>query len=262
MNKAIQKLEQRVATIGSQLCIGLDTNLAKVPDAINKKNYPQFEFNKWVIEQTHQYAAAYKPNVAFYEAYGSKGWLELEMTMDYLHKNHPDIFTIADAKRGDIGSTNTQYAVELFDNLDFDAVTLQPYVGQEALRPFLNYQDKVCIILCKTSNPGSGEFQDLVIEGKPLWQEVAQQVSQSWNKHNNCMLVVGATYPELLQQVRKQIADMWILVPGVGEQGGDMRTALKAGARSDGKGVLVNVSRGVIFDKNPGEAAKNYILGV
>ena len=193
MNKAIQKLEKRVTTINSQLCIGLDTDLAKVPDEFIEKPYPQFEFNKWIIEQTHQYAAAYKLNFAFYEQRVTKGWWELENTMEYLHEHHPDIVTIADGKRGDIGSTNEKYAVGTFLNMGFDSMTINPYVGQEALQPFLDYQNKACIFLCKTSNPGSGEFQDLQVNGVPLWQKVARQISKNWNANENCMVVVGAT---------------------------------------------------------------------
>lgn len=259
---AINKLNVRVEATKSLLCIGLDADLSKVPDGFYDKNYPQFEFNKWIIDQTHQFAAAYKPNLAFYEGRGSAGWWELEMTMRYLRENYPDIFTIADGKRADIGSTNVQYAVELFENLEFDAVTLHPYVGQEALQPFLDYKDKVSIVLCKTSNSGSGEFQDLLVDGEPLWKVVARQVSQKWNSNNNCMLVVGATYPETLKEVRQEIDDMWLLVPGVGEQGGEMKTVIEMGANSYGKGVLINVSRGIIYGKSPHMLAQAYSRGV
>lgn len=259
---AITRLNTRVEATKSSLCIGLDADLSKVPDGFYDKNYPQFEFNKWIIDQTHEFAAAYKPNLAFYEARGSAGWWELEMTMRYLKENYPDIFTIADGKRADIGSTNINYAVEIFENLGFDATTLHPYVGQEALQPFLDYKDKVSVILCKTSNPGSGEFQDLLVEGVPLWKVVARQVSHKWNGNNNCMLVVGATYPETLKEVRQEIGDMWMLVPGVGEQGGEMKTVIEKGVSSPGKGVLVNVSRGIIFSDDPHMLAQSFARGV
>ena len=257
-SKAVIKLEASIKSTTSLLCVGLDSDIAKVPDKFKRKRFSQFEFNRWIIEQTHSFVCAYKPNLAFYEARGAAGWQELELTMKYLSQHHPQIFTIADAKRADIGSTNQGYVTAIFDQLGFDAVTLQPYLGQEALRPFLDRADKGCIVLCKTSNSGSGEFQDLVIGGTKsrLWQRVAKQVAEKWNTHHNCMLVVGATYPKELAQVRKIVGEMPILVPGVGEQGGDLKQALKYGLNSHGEGLIINVSRSIIFAKNPQTMAK------
>src|SRR3989344_5427481 len=253
----VDKFNNRAEKINSLLCVGLDT----VAD-------DQFEFNKKIIEQTHEFAAAYKPNAAFYEARGSKGLDELKKTMDYLHENHPDIFTIYDAKRADIGNSNRGYVEGIFDWLGFDAVTLHPYLGKEALEPFLEREDKVSIILCRTSNSGAGEFQDLIsppphpppsrggkekekflpLEGggevgvKPLWQVVAEKVATDWNVNNNCMLVVGATYPEETKKIREIASDMTFLVPGIGAQGGDLKAVMEAGLNSEGLGLMINSS--------------------
>ena len=202
--------------------------------------------------------SAYKPNTAFYEARGAQGWHELKMTLDYLQSNHPDIVTICDAKRADIGSTNKGYVQAIFDDLNFDAITLQPYLGQEALQPFLERADKASIILCRTSNPGAGELQEMIVDGQPLWQIVAQQVAHEWNRNENCMLVVGATAPDQLATVRKIVGDMPILVPGIGAQGGDLQAVLEAGLTEDCYGLIINVSRGVIFADNPAAQAQFY----
>jgi orotidine-5'-phosphate decarboxylase len=244
----------------SMLCIGLDADMSKLPERFYSEQFPQFEFNKWIIDETHQYASAYKPNLAFYEAQGIQGMNELRLTIEYLEEKYPEKFTIADAKRGDIGNTNAGYVRSVFDVLGFDAVTLNPYLGGEALQPFLERDDKTCIVLCKTSNPGSGEFQDLLVGKKqqPLWEVVAQRVADDWNRHKNCMLVVGATYPEQLKTVRSLVGDMTILVPGVGEQGGDAKKALEAGLTKKGVGLLINVGRSIIFAKDPAAEAKKY----
>ena len=247
----IDKYNQRAEKIDSLLCVGLDADFAKIPKRFLDMEFPQFEFNKWVIEETHEYTVAYKPNSAFYEARGDKGIRELKMTMDYLREKHPDIFTILDAKRADIGNTNNGYVSAIFNWLGFDAVTLHPYLGKEALQPFLDRTDKVCIILCRTSNPGAGEFQDLKIGGISLWQVVAESVCKDWNKNKNCMLVVGATYPEEMKKIRALAGDMTFLVPGIGAQGGDLKEVLSAGLASDGLGLIINSSRGIIFSKNP-----------
>lgn len=245
----------------SLLCIGLDSEFSKLPERFYDEQFPQFEFNKWIIDQTHEYAAAYKPNIAFYEAQGMQGTHELQLTLDYLEEKHPEIFTIADAKRADIGSTNEGYVSAIFDRFGFDAVTLNPYLGEEALRPFLDRTDKTSIILCKTSNPGSSEFQDLPVgkKGEPLWQVVAQRVADQWNRADNCMLVVGATYPKELKAVRHLVGEMTILVPGVGAQGGDIETVLKSGATKEGRGLLINVGRSVIFAEDPAKEAEKYL---
>jgi len=252
----IDKYNKRAKKINSLLCIGLDTDFAKIPERFLKMEFPQFEFNKWIIGETHEYASAYKPNSAFYEARGEKGIKELKMTMEYLVKNHPDIFTILDAKRGDIGNTNNGYVDFVFDYLACDAITIHPYLGQEAVQPFLDRKDKCSIILCRTSNKGAGEFQDLEINKKRLWQIVAENVSKDWNKNKNCMLVVGATYPNEMKEIRKIAGDMTFLVPGIGAQGGDLKEVMKVGLNSEGLGLIINSSRGIIFSDSPKEEAE------
>lgn len=262
----ISKYNQRANKINSLLCVGLDADYEKIPEKFKMSEFPQFEFNKWIIEETYEYAAAFKPNVAFYEARGDQGMRELKMTMDYLIENHPDIFTILDAKRADIGNTNNGYVTSIFDWLGFDAVTLHPYLGGEALTPFLDRKDKGCIILCRTSNPGAGELQDLEIgvghrdsrcpTPVKLWQIVAEKVSTEWNANNNCMLVVGATYPEEMKKIRSLAGDMTFLVPGVGAQGGDVKAVMEAGLNSEGFGLIINSSRGIIFAENPKDEAR------
>ena len=251
-----EKLSKRVKQVNSLVCVGLDSDIKKLPQQFLNQAKPQFEFNKWIIEQTYQNVCAYKPNFAFYEARGALGWAELALTIEYLKTNYPEIVLIADAKRADIDSTNEGYVTAIFDELGFDAVTLNSYLGQEALQPFLKRSDKACIILCRTSNKGAGELQDLMSEGKPVWQHVAEQVSNNWNLNNNCMLVVGATYPEELARVRKIVGKMTILVPGVGAQGGDFKQVLGAGLNKDKRGLIINSSRGIIFSKNPRKEAK------
>ena len=250
------KLDKIQEKNNSLVCVGLDSNIDKLSDKFKQLKYPQFEFNKWVIEQTNSLICAYKPNLAFYEAKGDQGMKELKMTLEYLQEKHPDIVTIADGKRADIGSSNEGYVKAIFDWLGFDGVTLQPYLGREALEPFLNRKDKGCIVLCRTSNPGSGELQDLETQGKPLWQVVAEKVSKDWDENNNLMLVAGATYPEELGKIREIVGEMTLLVPGVGAQGGDIEKTVKAGINSKGAGMIINSSRGIIFNKNPRLAAE------
>lgn len=256
MSQIIDKYNIRAKKINSLLCVGLDADFEKIPERFLKLDFPQFEFNKWIIEETHEYASAFKPNSAFYEARGDQGIKELKMTMDYLVKNHPDIFTILDAKRADIGNTNNGYVTAIFDWLRFDAVTIHPYLGREAVQPFLDRKEKGCIILCRTSNRGAGEFQDLEINKKKLWQIVAEKVFQEWNKNKNCMLVVGATYPEEMKKIRSLVGDMTFLVPGIGAQGGDLQATMKAGLNSEGLGLIINSARGIIFAENPKEEAR------
>jgi len=247
----IDKYNKRARKIDSLLCVGLDADFGKIPKAFLKKKFPQFEFNKWIIEETHEYATAFKSNSAFYEARGDQGIKELKMTMDYLIKNYPDVFLICDCKRADIGNTNQGYIDSFFDWYGFDAITLHPYLGKEALQSFLDRKDKGSIILCRTSNPGAGELQDLKIKGKPLWQIVAERVSKNWNKNKNCLLVVGATYPKEMKKIRQIVGGMTFLVPGIGAQGGDLKATLKAGLNKVGLGLIINSSRGIIFSKNP-----------
>jgi orotidine-5'-phosphate decarboxylase len=256
ISPAKEKYNQRAEKINSLVCVGLDPDFEKLPKNFKTMEFPLFGFNKYIIDQTAEFAAAFKPNSAFYEARGEQGWHELKMTVDYIKKHHSDIFTILDAKRADIGNTNNGYARAVFDDLGFDAITLHPYLGSEALKPFLDRADKVSIILCRTSNEGAGEFQDLELNGKKLWQIVAEKVSSNWNGNHNCMLVVGATYPEEMKIVRSLVGDMTLLVPGVGAQGGEIKTVVEAGKNSQGLGMIINSSRGIIFSANPAEEAK------
>ncbi|MBI4086205.1 MAG: orotidine-5'-phosphate decarboxylase [Candidatus Liptonbacteria bacterium] len=258
------KFDKRADAINSLLCVGLDSKYESLPEKFRQGEHPQFEFNKHIISETHAFAAAYKPNIAFYEARGSEGYAELKMTLDFLRREHPDILTVCDCKRGDTGNTNESYAESLFDRFGFDAVTLNPYMGREPLEPFLKRSDKISMILCRTSNPGAGEIQDLIVEGKPfdtaqgkpLWHRVAEKVVSEWNKNGNCMLVVGATYPEELKEIRKIAGDMTFLVPGIGAQGGETEEVTRSGLNSESKGLIINSSRGIIFAEHPAEEAK------
>jgi orotidine-5'-phosphate decarboxylase len=256
MTAALARLDARMVAIDSLVCVGLDSAIGRIPDRFQRENHPQFAFNRWVIEQTLPYAASYKPNLAFYEARGAAGWHELARTMELLHAMAPDVFTIADAKRADIGSTNAGYVTALFDELGFDAVTLHPYLGAEALAPFLERADKACIVLCRTSNSGAAELQDLEVEGRPLWETVARRVRDEWNAYGNCLLVIGATYPAELARARQLCPDLTFLVPGVGAQGGDAATVVANGLAADGRGLLINSSRGIIFADDPAAAAR------
>ncbi len=252
----IEKYNQRADAINSLVCVGLDPDMAKLPGRFGNVPMPQFAFNKEIIDATHEYVSAYKPNIAFYESRGDEGIKELKLTLEYLQKNHPDIVTICDAKRGDIANTNAEYAKQFFEWFGFDAVTVHPYMGYESLVPFLERKDKACIVLCRTSNSGAKDFQDLIVEGKPLWEYIANKVAVDWNKNGNCMLAVGATYPEEMKKIRAVTGDMTFLVPGVGAQKGEVDIAIKAGINSHKKGMIVNSSRGIIFAEDPGAAAR------
>ena len=257
MNPILQKYEKRADAIQSLLCVGLDPVLSQIPERFLSADYPFYEFNRWIIDETAEYSAAYKPNIAFYEAKGAKGLTELELTIDYLRSNYPEIVTICDAKRGDNGNTNKGYVEAIFDHMNFDAVTLHSYLGREALAPFLDRRDKACIILCRTSNPGAGELQDIESSGTPLWQTVADRVANHWDVDGNCMLVVGATYPDEMRQIRTIAPRTTFLVPGIGAQGGDIATVLSAGLNAAGRGLMISSSREIIFSKDPAAAARS-----
>jgi orotidine-5'-phosphate decarboxylase len=252
-----EKLDAIVKKNNSLVCVGLDSDIAKLPERVRTGPKPQATFNKAIIYATQDLVCAYKPNTAFYEAFGTEGIDELKNTCDFLKAHYPEIPIIIDAKRADIGNTNEGYCKFVFDYLGVDAITLQPYMGGEALKPFLAYKEKGIFILCKTSNPGSGEFQDLRIDGTLLYEIVAKNVSEKWNENNNCAIVVGATYPSELAAVRKIVGSMPILIPGIGAQGGDVEKTVKAGIDSKGTGAIINASRSIIFAKDPRmEAAK------
>lgn len=232
---------------GKFICIGLDPQ--------NEQNI--FEFNKKIIDLTYDLVTAYKPQSAFYEAQGELGLKALKETVEYIREKSPDLPIILDAKRGDIGNTNEAYAKAIFDDMDFDAVTVHPYLGKESLEPFLKRADKSIFVLVKTSNPGAGEFQDLPIDGKPLYQVVAEHITKEWNTNNNCAVVVGATYPEELKKVREIVGDMPILVPGIGAQGGDLKAVLENGLDDNKQGLIISSSRGIIYTPDPKKATQD-----
>ena len=240
-----QALVSEIIKKQSFLCIGLDVDLSKIPTHLLELEDPIFEFNKAIIDATHHLCVAYKPNTAFYEAYGLKGWKSLQKTISYLNANHPEIFTIADAKRGDIGNTSTMYAKAFFEDLAFDSVTVAPYMGKDSIEPFLEFQDKHTILLALTSNTGAFDFQTLTTDGNPLYQSVLE-TSKEWKNSENLMYVVGATKASYFTEIRKIIPDSFLLVPGVGAQGGSLAEVCKYGMNAQ-IGLLVNSSRGIIY---------------
>lgn len=242
------KLNATTKRNDSLLCVGLDPDYDKLPASVKQSDQPLLEFNKAIIDATADLVCTFKPNSAFYEAAGADGIAQLKKTCDYITEKYPDIPILLDYKRGDIGNTNDYYAKFAFDYLNVDAITIQPYMGREANEAFLKYKDKGIFVLCRTSNPGAGEFQNLESEGRKLYEVVAQAVSSGWNRNGNCHLVVGATYPEELTAIRGIVGDdMVILAPGIGAQGGDVEASVKAGVNGDGKGMIINASRGVIY---------------
>jgi len=263
------QLYSNILRKGSFLCTGLDSDPALFPAFIREKELPIFEFNRAIIDATIEYSVAYKPNLAFYEAEGAIGWEQLKMTVEYIRKKDSSVFIIADAKRGDIGNTAKKYASAFFDKLDFDAVTLAPYMGRDSIDPFLKQRGKWAIVLALTSNPSADDFETLNVGDTPLYRRVIESV-MDWGSQDNTMFVVGATRPEKLAQIREFCPNHFLLVPGVGTQGGTVAEVAKYGMNSS-CGLLVNVSRaisfawmddktgkysgGVNFDKAAGEAA-------
>ncbi|MBC2845571.1 orotidine-5'-phosphate decarboxylase [Winogradskyella flava] len=229
----------------SFLCIGLDVDLNKIPKHLLNEEDPIFAFNKAIIDATHHLCVAYKPNTAFYEAYGIRGWKALEKTINYLNENNPEIYTIADAKRGDIDNTSTMYAKAFFEDLGFDSVTVAPYMGKDSVEPFLAFEDKHTILLALTSNQGAFDFQTKTVNGVELYKQVLE-TSKSWRNSENLMYVVGATKAEYFADIRKIIPDSFLLVPGVGAQGGNLQEVCKFGM-NDSIGLLINSSRGIIY---------------
>ena len=243
----IQLIEQ-IQKKKSFLCIGLDVDLTKIPQHLLKEEDPIFEFNKAIIDATHHLCVAYKPNTAFYEACGIKGWQALKKTISYLNKHYPEIFTIADAKRGDIGNTSTMYAKAFFEDLGFDSVTVAPYMGKDSVEPFLAFKNKHTILLALTSNQGAFDFQTKEVNGKEMYKQVLE-TSKTWANSKNLMYVVGATKAEYLLDIRKIIPESFLLVPGVGAQGGNLQDVCKYGMTKD-IGLLINSSRGIIYASN------------
>ncbi|OIQ17249.1 MAG: orotidine 5'-phosphate decarboxylase [Flavobacterium sp. MedPE-SWcel] len=249
-----QELYSQIQQKKSFLCIGLDTDMKRIPAHLLDTEDPIFEFNKAIIDATHDLAVSYKPNTAFYEAHGLKGWQSLEKTIDYLNKNYPDVFTIADAKRGDIGNTSAMYAKAFLQDLDFDSVTVAPYMGKDSVSPFLAVQNKFTILLALTSNVGAFDFQTQNTNEGELYKTVLK-TSQTWENSENLMYVVGATKAEYFQEIRNIVPDNFLLVPGVGAQGGSLQEVCKYGM-NDNVGLLVNSSRGIIYASNEKDFAE------
>lgn len=241
-----QELYNQIIQKKSYLCVGLDTDIQRIPKHLLSSKDPIFEFNKQIIDATQDICVAYKPNIAFYESLGAKGWATLEKTIDYIPKTH---FTIADAKRGDIGNTSRLYARAFFETLDFDAITVAPYMGVDSVQPFLAFKSKWVILLALTSNKGSRDFQ-MTLQGDnmPLYEKVLRR-AQTWGTTNNLMFVVGATHPEKFKEIRTIAPEHFLLVPGIGAQGGDLAAVSKYGWNAYG-GLLVNSSRGIIYAGN------------
>ncbi len=240
-----EKLVEQIQLKKSYLCIGLDVDLSKIPPHLLSLEDPIFEFNKAIIDATHDLCVSYKPNMAFYEAYGLKGWQSLEKTVTYINVNYPEIFTIADAKRGDIGNTSTMYAKAFLEDLNFDSITVAPYMGKDSVEPFLAFENKHTILLALTSNEGAFDFQTMNVNGNELYKTVIQ-TSLRWKNAKNLMYVVGATKAEYFQEIRKIIPNNFLLVPGVGAQGGSLQEVCKYGM-NDTIGLLINSSRAIIY---------------
>lgn len=251
MANFFDKLNTAIDANNSLLCVGLDPTIDKLPLHLQSSDAPLFDFNKAIIDATAEFVCAYKPNSAFYEALGPSGIEQLKQTVDYINQTYPTIPTILDAKRADIGNTNEGYTAYAYDYLQADAITLHPYLGSEALEPFLRHKDKGQVILCRTSNPGAGEFQDSIVDNVPLYEHIAKNVRDTWNSNGNCLLVVGATYPTEMKSIRDIVGqDMIFLVPGIGAQGGDIGEVMKAGLGSNRRGLIISSSRDIMYAGN------------
>ena len=253
----IEALKKQILAKKSFLCVGLDVDLEKVPEHIKTMQDPLYEFSKAIIDSTAAYAVAYKPNIAFFETYGPEGMASLKRVMDYLNNKHPEIFTIADAKRGDIGNTATRYAKAYFETYNFDSITIAPYMGKDSVEPFLSFDDKYAILLALTSNGGSSDFQTQQVGGQMLYEKVIQ-TSVEWQGSERLMYVVGSTKANALKKIRELIPNSFLLIPGVGAQGGSLTEVAENGLSID-VGLLVNSSRGIIYastDENYAREAK------
>jgi len=249
-----QQLTEQIQLKKSFLSVGLDVDLNKIPQHLLETEDPIFEFNKAIIDATHDLCVSYKPNVAFYEAYGIKGWQALQKTIHYINENYPEIFTIADAKRGDIGNTSSMYAKAFFEDMDFDSVTVAPYMGKDSVEPFLAFENKHTILLALTSNEGAFDFQTQKIDGKEVYKQVLE-TSKTWKNSANLMYVVGATKAEYLTDIRKIVPDSFLLIPGVGAQGGSLSEVCKYGMNAN-VGLLIASSRSIIYASNQKDFAE------
>jgi orotidine-5'-phosphate decarboxylase len=262
MQTFMSMLKKRWNKNQTMLCVGLDTDLQKIPGHLKKQTHPIFEFNRQIIEATSDLVCAYKPQIAYYSAQAAEN--ELKMTIDYIKKNHPEIPVILDSKRGDIGDTAEMYAREAFEVYGAHAVTVNPYMGGDTLQPFLKYKDRGVIVLCKTSNPGSGEIQNRILDnGKKVFELVAEKAATEWNSNNNVAIVVGATHIEELAHIRKLVGDLPFLVPGVGAQGGDTQEVVRRGRNSQNQGLMISSSRAVIYasrEENFAEEARQVAM--
>jgi orotidine-5'-phosphate decarboxylase len=243
--KFSERLDRAHAAADSLVCVGLDPDLARLPDDLRSDREPLLAFNRRIVDATHDLCAAYKPQIAFYSALGKEA--ELAASIRYIRERAPAALVILDAKRGDIGNTAEAYAREAFERYDADAVTVNPYMGEDAVLPFLARPERGAVLLCRTSNPGGHDFQDLLIDGQPLYRRVAQRAATRWNRHGNLMLVVGATRPQEMADLRRAHPELSFLVPGIGAQGGDLEGTLAAGVDAGGKGLLVSSSRAIIY---------------
>ena len=245
MSAFVAKLAQAWERNDSLVCVGLDPEIERFPPHVLEDASPIFQFNRAVVDATRDLVCAYKPQFAHYAAYEAED--QLERTIEYIHRVHPGIPVILDAKRGDIGNTAERYAIEAFERYGADAVTVNPYLGGDSLEPFLRHAERGVVILCRTSNPGAGDLQDLPVAGRPLYQVVAELAARRWNSRGNCLLVVGATYPRELAEVRSLVGDMPLLVPGVGAQGGDVEQVVGNGCTRSGTGLIVSSSRAILY---------------
>ena len=250
-----EALVQQIKLKKSFLCVGLDIDLDKIPQHLKKEADPIFTFAKDIIDATHKYAVAFKPNLAFFESYGVEGWVSFQKIMKYLNFNYPNHFTIADAKRGDIGNTAKRYAKAFFETYEVDSVTVAPYMGKDSVEPFLAFKEKHTILLALTSNEGAFDFQTQKIDGKEVYKQVLE-TSKSWENSENLMYVVGATKAEYFKEIRTIVPDSFLLVPGVGAQGGNLQDVCKYGL-SKNIGLLINSSRGIIYASNDQHFAAN-----
>lgn len=249
-----KQLTEQIQLKKSFLSIGLDVDLNKIPQHLLETEDPIFEFNKAIIDATHDLCVSYKPNVAFYEAYGIKGWQAFQKTINYINDNYPEMFTIADAKRGDIGNTSSMYAKAFFEDMDFDSVTVAPYMGKDSVEPFLAFENKHTILLALTSNEGAFDFQTRKIDGKEVYKYVLE-TSKTWKNSENLMYVVGATKAEFLTDIRTIVPDSFLLIPGIGAQGGSLADVCKYGI-NDNVGLLIASSRSIIYASNQKDFAE------